>query len=169
MEAREVPAATDVSIRKMRADDMPRVVAILAHWRMAPRQPTAECPDVESTGLERLGAAIVAEIDGLVVGSASYILHGDRRAETGSLAVDPACRGAGVGAQLQRARLAELKRLGVEQVFTETDRPEVIDWYVRKFGYRVAGTRRKKHDFSLADVDHWTVLELGLRDWTPER
>jgi 3-keto-5-aminohexanoate cleavage enzyme len=98
------------------------------------------------------------------VGVASYILHGPRRAETTSLAVDPRWRGSGVGEKLHRARLAEMKALGVEEIFTETDRPEVIAWYVRKFGYRVAGTRRKKHAFSLPDVDHWTVLELSLLD-----
>ena len=151
----------------MRAEDLPRVIDILAHWNMAPRLPTSTLPDVESTGLESLGAAMVAVAGDRVVGSASYILHGDRRAETGSLAVDPGWRGSGVGARLQQARLAHLKSLGVEQILTETDRPEVIDWYVRKFGYRIVGKRRKKHAFSLPDVDHWTVLTLDLRAWTP--
>jgi N-acetylglutamate synthase-like GNAT family acetyltransferase len=164
----DLPGLAEVTIRKMRAEDLPRVTEILAHWKMAPRPATPELPDVESTGLETLGAAIVAVVGGRVVGSASYTLHSERRAETGSLAVDPAWRGTGIGARLQRARLAELKSLGVEEVFTETDRPEVVDWYVRKFGYRIAGTRRKKHAFSLSDVDRWTVLELCLRDWRPE-
>jgi len=57
-----------------------------------------------------------------------------------------------------------MKSRGIRQVLTETDRPEVVQWYVRKFGYRIAGTRRKKHAFSLPGVDHWTVLELSLRD-----
>jgi predicted N-acetyltransferase YhbS len=165
----DVPDLAEVTIRKMRADDVPRVTEILTRWNMAPRAPTAELPDVESTGLEKLGAAIVAVAGDRVVGSASYILHGGRRAETGSLAVDPAWRGAGVGALLQRARLTELKSLGIEEIFTETDRPEVVDWYVRKFGYRIAGTRPKKHAFSRSDVDRWTVLELDLRAWMPGR
>ena len=162
-----MPGPAKVIIRKMREQDLPRVTEILAHWNMMPRLPTPALPDVESTGLEKLGAAIVAVVVDRVVGSASYILHGDRRAETGSLAVDPAWRGAGIGAQLQRARVAELKSLGVEQVYTETDRPEVVEWYVRKFGYRIAGTRLKKHAFSLLEIDRWTVLELNLREWQP--
>jgi N-acetylglutamate synthase-like GNAT family acetyltransferase len=159
---------TDVTIRKMCEEDRPSVIAILAQWNMAPVPPSVERPESERADIAADGTAIVAVADGRIVGVASYVLHDRRRAETASLAVDPAWRGAGVGAQLQRARLMELKALGVEEIFTETDRPEVIDWYVRKFGYRIAGTRRKKHAFSLADVDHWTVLELDLRDWTPQ-
>jgi predicted N-acetyltransferase YhbS len=153
----------------MREKDRPSVIAILAQWNMAPIPLSPERPDSERTGIAADGTAIVAVAGDRIVGVASYVLHGARRAETASLAVDPAWRGTGVGAQLQRARLLELKSRGVEEIFTETDRPEVIDWYVRKFGYRIAGTRRKKHEFSLPDVDHWTVLELDLRAWTPGR
>ncbi len=49
-------------------------------------------------------------------------------------------------------------------VETETDRPETITWYLRKFGYRLAGAVPKKHAFSLAHVPYWTVLELDLGD-----
>ncbi len=150
-----------LTIRKMRHEDLPQILAILAHWNMVPVPRSAEVLDSEIESLP--DATIVAVADGAVVGVASYILHGPRRAETTSLAVDPAWRGSGVGERLQRARLAEMKALGVEDIFTETDRPEVIDWYVRKFGYRIAGTRRKKHAFSLPGIDHWTVLELSLR------
>jgi predicted N-acetyltransferase YhbS len=159
---------TDVTIRKMRHEDRARVIAILAQWNMAPVAPSREVPDSERAGIAADGTTIVAVAGDQIVGVASYVLHGKRRAETASLAVDPGWRGTGVGARLQRARLAELKSRGVEEIFTETDRPEVIEWYVRKFGYRIAGTRRKKHAFSLAEVDHWTVLELDLRAWTPE-
>jgi N-acetylglutamate synthase-like GNAT family acetyltransferase len=156
----------EVTIRKMRQVDRPRILEILAQWNMAPVPPSAGVPDSERASLD--DTAIVAVVDGVVAGVASYVLHGPRRAETASLAVDPIWRGGGIGEKLQRARLAELKALGVEEIFTETDRPEVIDWYVRKFGYRIAGRRRKKHVFSLPDVDHWTVLELDLHGWTPD-
>jgi hypothetical protein len=64
-------------------------------------------------------------------------------------------------------RLAELRAHGVERVRTESDRSAIVDWYVRKYGYRVVGTARKKHSFGLENVDHWTVLELDLRTWRP--
>jgi hypothetical protein len=57
-----------------------------------------------------------------------------------------------------------MKALGIRHVRTEADRPETIAWYVRKFGYRVAGTVPKKHAFSLPDVGYWTVLTLDLDD-----
>jgi predicted N-acetyltransferase YhbS len=152
----------------MREEDRPRVIAILAQWNMAPVPESPQVPDSERADIAADSAAIVAVIGNQIVGVASYVLHDKNRAETASLAVDPAWRGTGVGARLQRARLAELKALGVEEVFTETDRPEVVAWYIRKFGYRIAGTRRKKHAFSLPDVEHWTILELDLRDWTSE-
>jgi N-acetylglutamate synthase-like GNAT family acetyltransferase len=102
-----------------------------------------------------------------VVGVASYILHAGRFAETASLAVAPAWLGSLVGERLQNARLEEMRACGVERVRTESDRSEIIDWYVRKYGYRVIGTARKKHSFGLENVDHWTVLELDLRTWKP--
>jgi GNAT superfamily N-acetyltransferase len=146
---------TDVVIRKMREEDRPRVMEIL------------ELPDPERSTIAADGTAIVALVEDKIVGVASYILHGDARAETASLAIDPAWRGTGVGERLQSARLVDLKARGVEQLRTECDRPEVVDWYVRKFGYRVVGTTRKKHAFSLPGVDRWTVLELNLGDWQP--
>jgi N-acetylglutamate synthase-like GNAT family acetyltransferase len=156
--------ATDVLIRKMREADRPAAMDILAYWNMAPRPPTAQVPDPERSDLV-IENSFVAVADGAVVGVASYILREDRSAETASLAVSPAWLGSFVGEQLQDARLAEMKARGVERVRTESDRSEIVDWYVRKYGYRVVGSAQKKHSFGLEHVDHWTVLELDLRAW----
>jgi GNAT superfamily N-acetyltransferase len=153
---------TEVAIRPMREDDREAVIAILKQWNMAPMSP--DVPDPEATGLATDGTTLVAVAGAMIIGVASFIVHAGSEAETVSLAVDRSWRGAGIGAQLQRARLHEMKSRGIRQVLTETDRPEVVQWYVRKFGYRIVGTRRKKHAFSLSDIDHWTVLELSLRD-----
>lgn len=154
----------DVTIRKMREEDRGQVLRLLGLWNMGPRSSTPECPEPERTTII-VKNTFVALAGGSVVGVASYILHGVRAAETASLAVDPSCIGLGIGERLQSARLTEMKELGVERIRTEADRPEVVRWYQRKFGYRVVGAARKKHEFSLADVDHWTVLELDLRAW----
>ena len=151
-----------IEIRKMRPEDLGRVIEILAAWNMAPVAASPQCPEVEATGLA-VGSTFVAVAGGTIVGVSSYVLH-ESWAETASLAVDPAWRGKGVGESLQRARLSELKALGIRHVRTETDRPETIAWYLKKFGYRVAGTAPKKHAFSLPDVGHWTVLTLDLED-----
>jgi N-acetylglutamate synthase-like GNAT family acetyltransferase len=151
---------SNVVVRKMAHDDLEAALEILDKWGMAPRP---DLENAERSGIE-IGNSFVAETeDGRIVGVASYIVHDSQRAETASLAVDPEVRGTGVGYQLQQARLKEMNARGIQKVRTETDRPETIDWYVRKFGYRIVGTSPKKHPFSLADVDEWTVLEMSLR------
>jgi len=152
---------TAIGIRKMREEDLPACMAILDRWNMAPRPPSADTPDPERSGIE-VANGFVAEAEGRIVGTCSYIVHSADLAETASLAVDPACKGGGVGHLLQQARLDEMRERGIKTVRTETDRPETIRWYVERFGYRIVGTNPKKHDFSLPDVDHWTVLELDL-------
>jgi len=145
----------------MRPEDLPRVMEILACWNMAPQVPSPARPDPERSSI-LVENSFVALAGSELVGIASYILHGNGIAETASLAVDPRWLGAGAGDQLQRARLSEMRARGVRKVRTEADRPETIEWYVRKFGYRVTGTVRKKHPFSLEDVEVWTILELDL-------
>jgi len=150
-----------ILIRKMTAADLEETMRILSDWNMRPREGD---PDAERSGVE-IDHSFVAVCDDRIVGVASYLFLDEDTAETASLAVDPSVRGHGVGFELQRARLREMAARGIRTVRTETDRPETIDWYVRKFGYRVVGTNPKKHDFSLSDVDQWTVLELDLDTW----
>jgi len=151
----------DIRIRKMRNEDLPACTAILETWNMAPRPPSDDAPEPERTGIE-VANGFVAEADGRIVGTCSYIVHSADLAETASLAVDRNFKGGGVGYLLQQARLDEMRERGIRTVRTETDRPETIRWYVERFGYRIVGTNPKKHAFSLTDIDHWTVLELGL-------
>ncbi len=152
-----------VSVRPMKATDMAAAMAILQEWNMAPVADDSVANPERSELVVDL--SFVAELEGEMVGVCSMILHSPTLAETASLAVSPAARGTGAGYLLQVARLREMRRRGIETVHTETDRPDTIDWYVRKFGYRVVGSNPKKHSFSLADVDQWTVLQLDLRQW----
>ena len=110
----------------------------------------------------RAAHAFVAEVDGRIAGTCSYLLLAEDVAEAASLAVDPAVKGQGVGFRLQEARLDEMRARGIKKVRTETDRSATIRWYLERFGYRIVGSNPKKHDFSLADVDTWTVLDLDL-------
>ena len=156
-------APAPVVVRKMRPEDVPGALRVLAQWNMAPRVPSAEVPNSERTSMDN-GNAFVAEAGGRIVGTCSYFLVGDGWAETASLAVDPEPRFAGVGVLLQQARLDEMRGRGVRRVRTETDRPATVRWYVRRFGYRTVGTDPKTDASGLPDVDHWTVLELDLTD-----
>ncbi|MBW2420704.1 MAG: GNAT family N-acetyltransferase [Deltaproteobacteria bacterium] len=148
----------EIAIRKMKPSDLEQAIAVLENWNMAPRP---EEPDAERSGIE-VDHAFVALDGNRVIGMASYLLLSEKEAETASLAVDPDYKGQGIGYRLQVARLSEMRARGIERVHTETDRPETIRWYIEKFGYRKVGANLKKHDFSLSDVDHWTVLELDL-------
>jgi uncharacterized protein (DUF849 family)/N-acetylglutamate synthase-like GNAT family acetyltransferase len=154
-------AATQVVIRKIRVDDLESALAILAKWNMAPIQASQAIPQPERDHLETENT-FVAILRGRVVGVASWLQIDTARAETASLAVDREVIGCGIGYKLQEARLADMRSQGIRQVRTEADRPEVIRWYVAKFGYRITGTNPKKHAFGLAGRDHWTVLELEL-------
>ncbi len=147
-----------VLIRKMQLSDLEPAMNLLAKYNMAP---TPERSDAERSGLS-IENSFVAVEGARLAGLASYIIISADRAETASLAVDPAFRGQGVGARLQTARLREMKQRGVRWVRTESDRPETLAWYVRKFAYVEIGKNPKKHDFSLPDVADWTVLELDL-------
>lgn len=158
-------ASGDVRIRKMDEDDLPEVRELLEAWNMAPRE---DDPEAERSAI-RVENSFVAEADRKIVGTASYIVHGPRTAETASLAVHPEHTGRGIGHRLQVARLEEMASRGIRTVRTETDRPRTVRWYVEKFGYRTTGTVPKKHDFSHPEIDEWTVLELDLEAWSRER
>lgn len=153
--------ATLAVIRKMRAEDMASVMALLAQWNMAPIPASEVITAPEQDHLE-VGNTFVAELKGRVVGVSSYLTLDENKAETASLAVDPEYLGCGIGYQLQQARLEEMRGKGIVHIRTESDRPEVIRWYVDKFAYRITGTNPKKHGFGRTDCDHWTVLELDL-------
>lgn len=154
-------AATRTVIRKMQPQDMAAALALLDKWNMAPIQASQAVPHPERSQLH-IDHTFVALRQGELVGVASYILLGGGRAETASLAVDPQYLGCGIGYELQRARMDEMRRKGVTQLQTESDRPEVIHWYISKFGYRITGSNPKRHRFGQAECDHWTVLQLEL-------
>ena len=153
-----------VQIRKMSQADYDAAIAILDKWNMAPVEPSDDIENPERSKLD-VGKSFVAVDSGRVVGVCSYILHNPELAETASLALDQSYRGKGLGYRLQVARLNEMKRIGIRTVHTETDREDTITWYINKFGYRRTGSNPKKHDFSLHDVDTWTVLKLDLDDY----
>lgn len=79
------------------------------------------------TYLQRTPRAIVsvAERDGVVVGHAVALIHRHRGNVTGrlySLAVDPSCRGQGIGRDLLNDAIAQLAQRGVTRVVLEVDR-----------------------------------------------
>jgi len=154
-------AATNPVISKMQQQHTEAVMQLLGKWNMAPVKSSKDIPDPERDKLNTENT-FIAILDGELVGVASYILLDDSHAETASLAVDPEYLGCGIGYQLHMARLDEMRGKGIKHIRTETDRPEVIHWYINKFGYRITGKNPKKHAFGHSGYDHWTILEIDL-------
>lgn len=153
--------ATQTTIRKMQSQDMGAAMKLLGKWNMAPAPASEAIPDPERKQLN-IDHTFIATLSGQLVGVASYIFHGNGKAETASLAVDPQHLGCGIGYALHQARVTEMRSKGVVHLHTESDRPDVIHWYINKFGYRITGKNPKKHDFGDTSSDHWTVLKLDL-------
>lgn len=158
----------EIIIRKMEMADMDAAIRVLEEWNLALLSPVPADPETGSDSID-IENSFVALDGETVVGVASYIVWPKGLAETVSLGVDSRFRGTGIGYRLQMARLEEMRERGITTVLTETDRPETVNWYIRKFGYRITGKRRKKHSYSLPDVDHWTVLELDLGRFFEEK
>ena len=104
-----------IHIRKMVPEDMAPVMAILEKWNMAPRAASDDIPDPERSAVN-VANTFVAVADAKIVGVGSYLHWDDETAETASLAVDPACKGRGIGHRLQVARLKEMKAKGYRRV-----------------------------------------------------
>ena len=153
--------ATEVLIRPMRREEMPDVMQLLAAWNMEPKtavdtgvRPERDHVDVANT--------FVAILQDRLVGVGSFLMIDGTHAETASLAVAPEFLGCGIGYKLQQRRLEEMRSRGIRHVRTEADRPNVIRWYMEKFGYRRTGTIPKRHAFGDPSRSAWTLLELDL-------
>lgn len=150
-----------VAIRPMRAADLDHVMRLLERWNIAPMSPTDDIPNPERTEII-VDNTLVAEDNGRILGVRSFIQLSPTEAEGASLAVDPAYHGQGIGKALVQAGHRMMREIGIRKIRAETDRPEVVEWLVRNFGYRVVGTSSKRHAFGDSSIDCWTVLEMEL-------
>lgn len=155
-----------IVIRKMVEVDMPKVLALLSIWNIAPIAPTPQNPDPERTKvcIENTFLAFDGE---RLVGVSSYIIHSPVVAEACSVAIHPEYQRRGVATRLAHARFAEMRRQGIKVVRAEADRLGTIRWMTEKLGYKITGTNPKRHPFGAADVGRWTVMELNLDDIEP--
>ena len=127
------------------------------------RIPSAEMDDLT------VGSWLVCESAGSLVGVAGFRLDRTSDGIVGKnllLAVHEAHRGQGVGRALVNRRLELMREAGASKVITNTDRPELISWLIRDYGYRRVGEVEKLHPFGRPDVDRWTTLEASMADAT---
>jgi N-acetylglutamate synthase-like GNAT family acetyltransferase len=153
--------SSDIEIRRMRPEDLPQVLDLLRYWNLAPIAPTPEIPDPERTELIRENAS-VAVVQERIVGIGSFIQISPTEAEGASFAVAPEYRGTRIGSLLVIAGRREMYARGIRRVYSETDRPENVNWLVKRFGYRIVGKVAKRHPFGDSGIAHWTKLEAEI-------
>ena len=130
----------DITVRPARDADTDAVVRLsLRAWEPAFRSfrrllgdalYTRLIPDWESSQSEAVAALVkgdgksivwVAEVAGVVAGFVAYVLDGESKTgEVTYLAVDPAFQRRGVGTELNRLALAQMKQAGMTMARVET-------------------------------------------------
>jgi ribosomal-protein-alanine N-acetyltransferase len=148
-----------VRIEKLQETDKPQVLALLRQVNMH-HVPSPEMPRISWENY------FVARMNGRVVGFCGYRILSDTEAKTELMAVDRACRGMGLGLQLQALRMREMARRGVKTLITNCDLPESIAWYKKHFGYEEIGRLKKEHEFGSPDIGYWTTLRVDLERWS---
>jgi [ribosomal protein S18]-alanine N-acetyltransferase len=134
------PARAEIRIRRARASDLPRLIAIedqvFATDRMSARQLRHHLGNPQAD-------VLVALREGTVAGAAVVFFHANHRiARLYSIAVAPEARGAGVGAALLAAAERSARARGRERFRLEvrTENAAAQRLYERR-GYRVFGTK----------------------------
>lgn len=106
-----------------------------------------------------LSDCFVAREGSTVVGVCGYRMMDAWTARNTLTAVAPTHRGNGLATRLKRACVDFLADSGVRTLYTNCDRPEVIEWNQREFGFRPTGKLiPKQEDFGRKDADHWVNL-----------
>ena len=143
------------NIEKATPQDRDDIIKVLRFWNMH-RIPSPEAEEID------IPYFFVAKVSKKIIGVAGYKLLNAKNAETRLLAVYPEFQGSNVGKALQNIRLEAMHKAGVKKITTYADRPEIILWYKKHYGYYQVGTVKKISSHGLDDVDHWTTLEMDL-------
>ena len=121
------------TIEKAGPNDLPDILKVMSSWNMH-HYPS---PEMEELDVESF---FVAKVEGKIVGASGYKLLSQTLGKTTLLAVLPEYSGWGIGEALQDMRLKHMHQVGVKKVITNSDRPRVISWYIRRYRYKKVGT-----------------------------
>ncbi|MFH1216033.1 MAG: GNAT family N-acetyltransferase [Pseudomonadota bacterium] len=146
------------SLRSARDADLPAILQVLETANMH------HIPSEEMAELD-LHCCFVAEAEGDIIGMSGYKVLTEAEAKTTVMAVLPEYRGWGVGRALQVRRMLALQEKNIRFLTTNADRPEVIAWYKKHFGYQEIGKLDKIHEFGRPDINQWTTLRTDLSLW----
>ncbi len=152
----------DKIIRKAVSADRPYMMDILKEFNMH-HIPSEEIPSFDITKF------YVAVVDNEIIGLSGYEYLSDTLGKTTLMAVSSTFKGTGIGKDLQEVRLRKMYKNRIKTVITNSDRPNVIAWYKKHYGYEETGLIRKYHSFGLDSVDHWTTLKMDLVKYFREK
>ncbi len=127
-----------LSVRKARAQDVPRIEAIVAaaYAIYTPRIGRPPAPvTADYRGAVARGEVWVAEDDGVVSGLVVLVARPDHLL-LGNLAVEPAAQGTGIGARMLALAEEQARRLGLPEIrlYTNVAMTENLAYYPRR-GY----------------------------------
>ena len=145
----------DFKIEKASEEDYKDILSVMKPWNMH------HVPSVEVEKLDIL-CFFVAKIDNKIVGASGYEMLSSDLGKTTLLGIYPEYQGTGIGKALQNIRLEKMFELGAKKVITNSDRPEIIVWYKKHYGYKKIGKIKKLCSFGLDSIDYWTTLEMDL-------
>jgi ribosomal-protein-alanine acetyltransferase len=139
----EAPSGDAVVVRAARRADLDQIVAL--------EQSCFTAYNLSRRRLQYLQARpnavfLAAEVGGRVVGEAIALVRRHKQSMSGrtySLAVDPACRGKGIGEKLMRAMIDELGRRGVRRIYLEVEASNsAAQRLYARIGFKVVGALR---------------------------
>ena len=145
----------NLTIEKATLQDRDEIIKVLTPWNMH-RIPSPEAEEID------VACFFVAKKNKKIIGVSGYKLLPNQKGETRLLAVYPEFQGSGIGKALQDIRLEAMHKAGVNKVTTYADRPKIILWYKKHYGYYQTGTVKKVSSHGLDEIDHWTTLEMNL-------
>ena len=143
-------------------NDFKQIIEVLKPWNMH-HIPSAEMEMID------FNTFFIAKMNNKIVGVSGYKILSKDKAKTTLLAVYPEFQGSGIGKALQDIRLETMYKAGIKKVITNADRPDIILWYKKHYGYREIGKLKKVASFGLDESEHWTTLEMDLEAYFSQK
>lgn len=146
------------TIEPAKSSDFDQILAVLKPWNMH----HIPSPEMEMIDFDTF---FVAKLNGKIIGVSGYKMLSKEEGKTTLLAVYPEFQGSGIGNALQERRLEAMYRSGAKKITTNADRPDIIVWYKKHYGYKEIGKVKKIASFGLEEVKEWTTLQMDAESY----
>ena len=146
------------TIEPAKSSDFDQILAVLKPWNMH-HIPSSEMEMID------FDTFFVAKLNDKIIGVSGYKMLSKEEGKTTLLAVYPEFQGSGIGNALQERRLEAMYRSGAKKITTNADRPDIIVWYKKHYGYKEIGKVKKIASFGLEEVKEWTTLQMDAESY----